>query len=79
MKKIIEKSSLKLKLYDPKQEVVKLRLRGQGSGYREGLEKQESMEPLHLCVSSRYYDIYEIACQEVDNLLRQIYQDYAQF
>lgn len=40
MKKIIEKSSLKLKSYDPKQEVVKLRLRGQGSGYREGLEKQ---------------------------------------
>ncbi len=37
-----------------KQDIVKLRLRGQGSGYKEGPDKIESNEPLHLCVSSRY-------------------------
>lgn len=37
---------------------VKLRLRGQGSGYKEGPEKLESNEPLHLCVSSRYLEVY---------------------
>ncbi len=31
---------------------VKLRLRGQGSGYKEGPEELESEDSLHLCVSS---------------------------
>lgn len=36
-------------------EVVKLRLRGQGSGFKEGPKQEESKEPLHLCISSRFY------------------------
>lgn len=39
--------------YKNKQDLVKLRLRGKGSGYKEGPEKKESNEPLHLCVSSK--------------------------
>ena len=32
---------------------LKLRLRGIGSGYKEGIAQQESPEPLHLCISSK--------------------------
>lgn len=35
-------------------DLIKLRLRGKGSGYKEGPEKRESNEPLHLCVSSKH-------------------------
>lgn len=40
---------------DPKTEAdsIKLRLRGKGSGYKEGPNKLESHEPLHLCISCR--------------------------
>jgi hypothetical protein len=37
---------------------VKLRLRGRGSGYKEGPEKRESQEPLHLCVSSKHNHLF---------------------
>lgn len=30
------------------EDVAKLRLRGKGSGYKEGNNKEESKEPLHL-------------------------------
>lgn len=36
-------------------DVVKLRLRGKGSGFKEGPKQEESKEPLHLCISSRFY------------------------
>lgn len=37
---------------------LKLRLRGLGSGYKEGLTHEESNEPLHLCISSKNEKIY---------------------
>ena len=43
-------------------EVVKLRLRGKGSGFKEGPKQEESKEPLHLCISSRFYAQYTGAC-----------------
>ena len=43
-------------------DVVKLRLRGKGSGFKEGPKQEESKEPLHLCISSRFYDKYKMAC-----------------
>ena len=43
-------------------EVVKLRLRGKGSGFKEGPKQEESKEPLHLCISSRFYQQYMMAC-----------------
>ncbi|EAS03030.1 hypothetical protein TTHERM_00444130 (macronuclear) [Tetrahymena thermophila SB210] len=55
---------------------VKLRLRGKGSGYKEGPEKQESQEALHLCVSSMYYNMYKSACYFVEELLQNIYDEY---
>ena len=54
MKKIIQKCSLGLDSSINPYEVVKLRLRGKGSGFKEGPRQEESSEPLNLCVSSKY-------------------------
>ena len=58
---------------------VKLRLRGRGSGYKEGPENKESDEPLHLCISAKNQEEMNKACKLVDNLLNKIYQDYINY
>ena len=58
---------------------VKLRLRGRGSGYKEGPENKESDEPLHLCISAKNQEEMNKACNLVDNLLNKIYQDYINY
>jgi len=58
---------------------VKLRLRGRGSGYKEGPENKESEEPLHLCISAKNQEEMNKACILVDNLLNKIYQDYINY
>jgi len=60
-------------------ETVKLRLRGKGSGYKEGPENKESDESLHLCVSSKYLDLFNLACQLVEELLLNIYEEYKKY
>ena len=66
MKRIIEVCSRNA----PKSnDVVKLRLRGKGSGFKEGPSKEESNDPLHLCISSRFYDKYKLACDSVQELV----------
>ena len=57
MKRIIEICS-KNAPQGMQNDVVKLRLRGKGSGFREGPRQEESREPLHPCISSRFYDKY---------------------
>ena len=85
MKNIVEicKNNSILSLSEP----VKLRLRGKGSGYKEGPEQKglkilnflESEETLHLCVSSKYQDLYYIACKLVEDLIIQLYEDYKKY
>ncbi len=58
---------------------VKLRLRGKGSGFREGPRQEESREPLHLCISSRFYDKYLVACNMAQELLLNVYEEYKKF
>lgn len=60
-------------------DVVKLRLRGKGSGFREGPRQEESREPLHLCISSRFYDKYQIACNMAQELLLNVYEEFKKF
>jgi len=60
-------------------DAVKLRLRGRGSGFKEGPNNIESDEPLHLCISSKYYDKYLIACNLVQELLQNIYEEHYNF
>jgi len=60
-------------------EFLKLRLRGKGSGFLEGPQKKECSEPMHLCVSSKYFEVYNLACKHVEDLLQRVYQDYEEF
>ena len=60
-------------------EGVKLRLRGKGSGYKEGPENKESDEPLHLCISSKNTETMEKACLLVEKLLERIHQEYKEY
>jgi hypothetical protein len=56
MKKIVEMCTKDMMMQA--QDVVKLRLRGKGSGFKEGPSKLESEEPLHLCISSKFQEKY---------------------
>jgi hypothetical protein len=60
----------------PVENTLKLRLRGQGSGFLEGPQKAESADPLHLCISSCYYEKYVLAKQLVAELINNVYNDY---
>jgi len=58
---------------------VKLRLRGKGSGFKEGPRQEESNEPLHLCISSRFFDKYSTACNHVQELIMNVYEEYKRY
>jgi hypothetical protein len=58
---------------------VKLRLRGKGSGYKEGPDYKESDEPLHLCISSKNPEDMKKACLLVDELLNKIHIEYKEY
>ena len=58
---------------------VKLRLRGRGSGYKEGPQNKESDEPLHLCISAKNPEEMKKACGLVDDLLNKIYEEYKKY
>jgi hypothetical protein len=61
------------------QDAVKLRLRGKGSGYKEGPFNKESDEPLHLCISSKFMDRYKTACNLVSELVQTVHEEYKKF
>ena len=75
MKKIINECKNNNNMKDS----VKLRLRGRGSGYKEGLNNKESDEPLHLCISAKIKEGMDKACILVENLLNKIYEDYKKY
>lgn len=82
MKKIIDLCLKENKIECSKseiQDIVKLRLRGKGSGYKEGNVQEESKEPLHLCVSSKYPETFQTACKYVEELLNCIYEEFKSF
>lgn len=58
---------------------AKLRLRGRGSGFKEGLEKKESMDDLMLCVSAPDQYGYTTAVSMLWAHLEDIYKQYAEF
>ena len=74
LKKIIYEGCIKFNDYS-----TKIRLRGKGSGYKEGNLNVESNEPLELCISSLNYPTYINCCRLVESLLKKIYFDYYQF
>lgn len=58
---------------------TKLRLRGRGSKFFEGPEKQEAPEPLMLCVSVPNRAAYEIVTRLVREQLERVYDEYDAF
>ena len=74
MKKIINECKK-----DGERETVKLRLRGKGSGYKEGPQNKESDEPLHLCISAKTKEEMNKACFLVNKLLEKTNEDYKLF
>ena len=79
MKRIIEECSEGFDKNVNPYEIVKLRLRGKGSGFKEGQNQLESDDPLNLCISSKYKEKYEYACSEMEILLRQVYEQFKTF
>ena len=79
MKRIIEECSYGFDREVNPYEVVKLRLRGKGSGFKEGPKQEESEDPLNLCISSKYKDKYDYACSEMEKLLQQVYIEFYHF
>lgn len=59
--------------------LVKLRLRGKGSGFKEGPDGKESNEGLQLCVSCKSNDLYKRTCGHVEILLEKILKSYITF
>ena len=59
--------------------LVKLRLRGKGSGFKEGPENKESNETLQLCISCKSYDLYQMTCKHVDSLFEKILRSYVNY
>ena len=55
---------------------TKIRLRGRGSGYKEGPNKEESKDPMELCISSLNPISFQRCSTEIENLLHQIYFKY---
>jgi hypothetical protein len=55
---------------------TKIRLRGKGSGYKEGPKNEESKEPMELCLSSLNYFSYLRCSNAIEKLLLDVYQQY---
>lgn len=79
MKRIIEECSEGFDQSINPYEIVKLRLRGKGSGFKEGPNQLESDDPLNLCISSKYKEKYDYACSEMEYLLKKVYEEYKHF
>jgi hypothetical protein len=58
---------------------TKLRLRGRGSKFFEGPEKQEAPEPLMLCVSVPNRAAYDTVTRLVREQLERVYDEYDNF
>lgn len=76
MKDILEKSRIHCGGTEEEGDAVKLRLRGRGSGFKEGHDRRESDDALHLCVSAKNELAFEAACLHVEKLLQKIFDEY---
>ena len=74
LKKIIYNCAL---IFNDK--TTKIRLRGKGSGYKEGKNHEESNEPLQLSISSQNIYSFHFCCQAIEKLLNKIYFEYYVF
>lgn len=43
------------------------------------IKYKESDEPLHLCISSKFLDKYKLACNQVQELVSNVYEEYKKY
>ena len=55
---------------------TKIRLRGKGSGYKEGPNNEESKEPMELCIFSLNVFSFSRCSNAIENILLRIYYQY---
>jgi len=55
---------------------TKIRLRGKGSGYKEGPKNEESKDPMELCISSLNMISFSRCSTAIENMLLKIYYQY---
>ena len=55
---------------------TKIRLRGKGSGYKEGPNNEESKEPMELCISSLNIFTFSRCSNAIESILLRIYYQY---
>ena len=55
---------------------TKIRLRGRGSGYKEGPKNEESKDPMELCISSLNILSFTRCSIAIETLLLKIYYEY---
>ena len=55
---------------------TKIRLRGKGSGYKEGPNNEESKEPMELCISSLNVFSFSRCSNAIESILLRIYYQY---
>jgi len=58
---------------------AKLRIRGRGSGFKEGPNNVEADEPLMLCISATSHKGFENATEDVESLLKHVHEQYYAF
>lgn len=58
---------------------AKLRIRGRGSGFKEGPENVEADEPLMICVSATSSNSFQESTKDVESLLRHVHDQYYAF
>ena len=55
---------------------TKIRLRGKGSGHKEGKDKEESKDPMELCISSLNFMSFITCSSLIESLLFKIYYQF---
>lgn len=75
-RRIIGRNGVNMRFISQLCPTTKLRLRGKGSGYREGDNYMEANVPMQINMSCRHVDEYEVAKREVSLLLESLYEEY---
>jgi hypothetical protein len=58
---------------------AKLRIRGRGSGFKEGQDNVEADEPLMICISATASEGFGNATEDVESLLKHVHDQYYAF
>lgn len=58
------------------QNKIRIRLRGIGSGFKEGTLQQELQEPMHFNISAENEELLRVAVDKIQNYITNTRNDY---